>query len=107
MFRPLNDWVLVKLDPLDDRTTDVGLVLVRPQTVRTGTVLRAGVDRLYIDGVVKRTEIKTGERIAFLAGTLDNKQGQQITYTLGEDQALMRESDILFVIEEGNPKLDK
>jgi co-chaperonin GroES (HSP10) len=96
------------MDPaLHEGVSPGGLLLVRPPLVRTGTVVAVGVGRLFVDEVFRATEVKVGERVAFLAATMDTKQGHQMQGTLGEERALIRESDILFVIEEGNPHLDK
>ena len=108
LLHPLHDWVLVRLDPEGAYPPSGLLASVRPRLVLTGRVVAAGPGRDFVDGVHRGTEVREGERVAFLAAVMDTQQGRQLRgATLGEDQALIRESDILFVIEEGNPRLDK
>jgi co-chaperonin GroES (HSP10) len=108
LLRPLNDWVLVALDAApQENISAFGIVFTRPLLVRTGYVLRVGPGRRFVDGVYQPTEVKEGERVAFLAAVLDSKQGYTLQDILGKDRVLIRESDILFVITEGNPRLDK
>jgi len=106
-LRPLNDVVLVKLDP-PDKLSDV---IVTPDTVsgytRKGTVLRVGPGRhkLTKAGTGKTkfvpTQLQPGDRIAFMAAAVDT---QKANYTLDDDQALIREEDVLFTFE-GNIKV--
>lgn len=107
-FRPLNNWVLVKLDPEPPAVYNGGtIIMMHPALIRQGSVVRVGPGRTFSDGVYKHTELKVGERVAFLSAVLDTKQGHQIEGTLSEGEALIREDDVLFVIEEGDLRIEK
>lgn len=109
--KALNDWALVKVDPLPKENTQGGILLVEPHMVRTGVVVNVGKGKLYHDQVYRPTQLKPGERIAFFAGTMDTKQGKAISHKLDDDHALVRETDALFVIEleggEAIPRITK
>jgi len=107
-FRPLNDWVLVAMDHLPgENTSGGGIILTQPALIRKGTVLAIGKGRTYSDGVYKPCDTKVGERVAFLSAVLESKQGYQISGILAPNEALIREPDILFVFEEGDPRIEK
>jgi len=40
-----------------------------------------------------------GDRVAFHMANLQTKQGKELCYRLDEGQGLIRESDVLFVLE--------
>lgn len=107
-IRPMNDVVLVKLDP-PDKLSDV---IITPGTVkeltRKGTVLRVGRGRhkLVKAGGSKTmfvpTQLQPGDRITFMAAAVDT---QRANYYLDNDQALIREEDVLFTFE-GNIRVE-
>lgn len=110
-LRPLHDHVVVELDPVKEFSRG-GIIKVAPEPVRTGTVLAVGPGRRYQvqdqDPQSRRrrtrfvpTELKVGERIAFFQAVMETQQGAQIGYALPNNQALLRETDALFVIPEG------
>jgi len=93
-LKPLGDRVVVRaLDPQEK--TKSGLVV--PDTAKEkpqeGRVLAAGAGRLLDDGSTKRLEVKSGDRVLFgkYAGTEVSLQG--------EDYLILREEDVLAVIE--------
>lgn len=106
-FRPLSDWLVVKLEEAPERASSGLIVLTHPPLVRKAVVLRVGPGRLHSDGVYTPTQVREGDRVAFLAAVLDNKQGHAIEATMAEGEALIREKDILFVIEEGDATIEK
>ena len=67
--------------------------------VRYGRVLMVGPGKQYRDGFLGM-DVKLGERIVFLIGSVDTKSGQSISWHLPKDEVLIREPDILFVIPE-------
>lgn len=104
--RPLNDWVLVRLTALPQK--EGGVVLLHPPLVSQGQVVRVGPGRHYTDGEFRPTQLKAEEVVAFLSVAVDNKQGRQVSHeVLGPSHVLIRETDVLFVIEEGALQLDK
>lgn len=106
-LRPLNDWVVVRLDPTGEHEVSGGIILLHPELVRMGTTISVGPGRTYIDGVYKPCEVHPGDRVAFLAAVLDTKQGHQLEKTTGKEYALIREPDILFVVEGGDMRVTK
>jgi hypothetical protein len=46
-------------------------------------------------------EAKPGDRVVFPAALLDVSQGKATAHVLGDDEALIRETDILLVLEQG------
>lgn len=106
-LRPLNDFVLVKMDPLPDRTSAGGIHLTYDNPVRTGTVIRSGPGRLFVGEDYRPSESKPGDRIAFFTVINQTRQGKSVVHLLGDDQTIIRESDILFFIEEGNPRIEQ
>ena len=106
-LRPLRDVLLIQLEPERDITAG-GIIrpLVRQNPARIGTVLRAGPGRRWKD---KKTgkwsfwtmEAKPGDRVVFPAVLLDTKQGKAIGHVLDEGQGLIRETDVLLVIPQG------
>lgn len=106
--RLLTDRVLVRLEPQKTATSG-GVLLVRDEPYRTGVVVAAGpgrwvkVKRRGAEGyreVLRPTEVREGERIVFPIGSVDTKVGKAVTHYLREDERVIREDDILFVIED-------
>lgn len=104
--RPINDWVLVRMDPLPKKIG--GIFLPNEGHIYTATVLAAGPGvELVIDHQrpdKKRfipTEVRPGERIAFLRWAVESQGGalRSTLAELGADIALIKERDILFVLE--------
>lgn len=98
MLRPLGDHLVVEIEP-EKECTSGGIIRVSPEPVRTGKVLAVGPGKRYPDKFVP-TVIKPGERIAFFKAVTDTKSGKQVTYALEDNQVLLRETDVLFVLPE-------
>ncbi len=96
MIRPLNDWLLVELEP-ETTVTASGLTLVAPEPIRSGRVLAAGPGKRYPEKFVE-TVVRVGERVAFFIAGAQTKQGTQLSYVLPENQILIRETDVLLVL---------
>jgi hypothetical protein len=94
----LSDWVLIELEPTPPLTNG-GLIKIGSDPVRIARALKVGPGRHYRDRFVP-TQIKPGDRFPFFKAASDTKQGKQLAEKLPEGQDLVRESDILFVIEE-------
>lgn len=108
-LRPLNDVLLVRLEPA--RTTTAGGI-VRPDTkqhpIRIAEVLRVGPGKRWKNARTGKfeywpTDARPGDRVVFLAALLQTEQGQQQrrSYSLEDNQALIRETDVLFVVPKG------
>lgn len=96
--RLLNDHVLVAMEP-EPKKTSGGIIIPdnKPAPVRIGRVEMAGTGRYYTDKYVP-IQVEVGERVVFLIGSAGTKSGQSVANYLSEDQVLVREVDILFVI---------
>lgn len=90
-FRPVNDWVLVKMDPLE---THAGAIII-PDTAlgqdhRKATVVSAGPEA---------TGLTEGDRVVFNRAHGEHLQGKRLVRELGDDQLLLKVDDILFAFE--------
>jgi co-chaperonin GroES (HSP10) len=110
-IRPLQDYVLVKVDPPEQVSDTIVMPDVDHAPLRKATVLRVGPGRRRLKHRDKKdllyvpTQVKPGERVVLFAAAMGTKQGRQLTYSLPEDEALVREDDILFVFD-GKVKVD-
>jgi len=104
-LRPLHDHCVVEMEPVKEFSRG-GIIMVAPEPVRVGRVVSIGPGRRYqkTEGSKEkfvRTELKVGERIAFFQAVTQTQQGYLLHYRLPENQALLRETDALFVLPEG------
>ena len=96
----LHDWVLVTLDPISTENVSAGgIILTEPHMLRTGVVKDTGPGKKYSDGPYIGIGVKAGERVAFFAGNMDTKQGNNLKAFINDDEALLPETAVLFVIE--------
>jgi chaperonin GroES len=95
-FRPLRDRVLLKRVEAEERTP-AGIII--PDTAKEkpvgGEVLAVGSGAPDESGKVRPLELKVGDRDLF-----GKWSGTEVIID-GEDRLIMRESDILGVIEDG------
>ncbi|HEY5763465.1 MAG TPA: co-chaperone GroES [Rhodocyclaceae bacterium] len=93
-IRPLYDRIIVKRLE-SQRTTAAGIVI--PDTAaekpEQGEVVAVGDGRLLQDGSVRPLQVKPGERVLF------GKYAGQTVRVDGEELLVMREEDVLGVIE--------
>lgn len=97
----LNDWVLVRTDPMPQA---IGSIImpdsVGAQDTRTATVLQVGPGKELPDGSRHPLDVQVGDRVCFHRWNLEHKNGQAIGHVLeemGQDIALIKEQDVLFV----------
>ncbi|MBW6493224.1 MAG: co-chaperone GroES [Burkholderiaceae bacterium] len=93
-LRPLHDRVIVKrLD--NERKTASGIVI--PDNVAEkpdqGEVLAVGKGKILEDGTVRPLDVKVGNRILF------GKYSGQAVKVEGEELLVMREDDIMAIVE--------
>lgn len=113
-LRPLHDWLLVRRDPPQARST----LIVDPgnegSSVRTGTVLSVGEGRHLDCGKNSPMGVSVGDRIAFFRWHHEHRPGKANTEVLreiadelgvGDDVVLVRENDILFAFD-GDVRVD-
>ena len=93
-IRPLHDRVIVKRVD-SEKNTKGGLYI--PDTAKEkpieGTVLAVGNGKILEDGTVRKLEVKEGDRILF-----GKYSGTEVKIE-GEEHLIMREDDILGVVE--------
>lgn len=93
-FRPLHDRILVKRVEAEQKSAG-GLII--PDTAKEkpleGVVVAVGPGRRLDDGTIRPTALKDGDRILFGKYT-----GDEIKVD-GEEHVIIRESDILAVVE--------
>lgn len=98
-FRPLHDRVLVRRLASDEKTAG-GIII--PDTVQEkpmeGVVVSVGTGFINDNGEVRPLDVKAGDQILF------NKwSGTEVSID-GEDLLVMKESDIMGIIESGKKK---
>lgn len=96
IFRPLHDRVLVRRVDQDEKTAG-GIIL--PDTAQEkpseGQVIAVGTGTKSEDGTVVPLDVKAGDKVLF-----GKWSGNEIKVD-GEDLIIMKESDILGIIETG------
>lgn len=93
-FRPLHDRVLVKrLEP--EHKTASGIVIPDRATEKPdqGEVIAVGNGNILKDGSIQALQVKVGDRILF------GKYDGQTTKVQGEELLVLREEEIMAVIE--------
>ena len=100
--RPLHDRILIQR--LEEGEQKVGGIII-PDTAKEkpqqGKVIAAGTGKVRDDGTRQLPDVKAGDRILF-----GKYSGQEIKLD-GEDYLIMREDEVLGVIEGGNAKKRK
>ena len=93
-FRPLHDRVLVRRVESEQKTAG-GIII--PDTAQEkpmeGEIIAAGNGRVNDDGKVSALDVKTGDRVIF-----GKWSGTEVKVE-GEDLLIMKESDIMGVVE--------
>ena len=93
-IRPLHDRILVKRLE-EERTTKGGIIIPNTATEKPvqGKVVAVGNGKILEDGKVRPLDIKVGDKILF------GKYGGQEVKVEGEELLVMREEDVMAVIE--------
>jgi len=93
-FRPLHDRVLVRRVESEQKTAG-GIII--PDTAQEkpmeGEIIAAGSGRVNDDGKITALDVKTGDRVIF-----GKWSGTEVKVN-GEDLLIMKESDIMGVVE--------
>jgi chaperonin GroES len=94
-IRPLQDRIIVKRVAEEDKTKG-GIII--PDTAKEkpieGKVLAVGNGKVLEDGKVRRLDVKAGDRVLFA-----KYAGTEVKLD-GEDRLIMREEDILGIVED-------
>lgn len=107
-FKPLNDCVLVKLDPRQVYSEILAIPQVRElnHPVSKGTVVSVGPGRWKKrkadrpERVFIPVEARPGMKIVFFSAAMHEKQGENFCHDMPDDHALIRDGDILFAFED-------
>jgi chaperonin GroES len=93
-IRPLHDRVIVKRLE-EERTTSSGIVIPDSATEKpdTGEVIATGIGKILEDGKVRPLDVKKGDKVLF------GKYSGQTVKIEGEEMLVMREEDIMGVLE--------
>jgi len=93
-IRPLHDRLIVKRTE-EQQKTKGGLYI--PDTAKEkpveGTVIAAGTGKILEDGTVRKLDVKKGDRVLF-----GKYSGTEVKIE-GEDHLILREEDVLGIIE--------
>lgn len=111
--RPLSDWLVVKVAPLDKRSAIVDLVGQNESAIRKGTIVAVGPGRpLTATAGHSPMGVEPGEQIVFLRWHSEHRPGKsnvealaRWSAELGEDLCMIRLNDILFAYT-GDVKVD-
>ena len=95
-IKPLGDRIVIKRFEAQERTAG-GIVL--PDSAKNkpqkGTVLAVGPGRMIKDGTRRPLQVKVGDTVLFT-----NWAGDEFKESRGENILLMREEDVLAVLDE-------
>ena len=93
-IRPLHDRVIVKRLE-EERTTESGIVIPDSAAEKpdTGEIMAIGKGKILEDGKVRPLDVKKGDKILF------GKYSGQAVKVEGEEYLVMREEDIMGVLE--------
>ena len=95
-IKPLGDRIVIKRSEAQERTAG-GIVL--PDSAKNkpqkGTVLAVGPGRMIKDGTRRPLQVKVGDTVLFT-----NWAGDEFKESRGENILLMREEDVLAVLDE-------
>lgn len=97
-IRLFHDWVRIFIEP-EQVVSRGGLLMPWVKPIRMARVLAVGPGKHYADGSFVRTELKVGDRFPFFKAATETQQGQALMLRLDDNEALIRESDVLFLIE--------
>jgi len=99
-LRLQSDYVLVELEPARE-TLRNGLFRPGPDPVRIARVLATGPGRFDKKGRRVKMQLKAGDRFPFFMAVTETKMGRSLAKALPDSVSILRESDVLFVIENG------
>lgn len=99
-LRPLHDWMVVELEPSKETFEGGFIVRLSDNPVRIGKVISIGPGRNYPDKFVP-TEVEVGDRVVFFIASTDTQSGKAIHHHLPGNQRLIRETDVLFISDDG------
>jgi len=97
MIRPLHDWILVEMDPIE--TTLGSIIIPEGLDHRKATVLATGPGKELKTGLREPTGVVVGDRVIFNRAHGEHGQGKAIRSELGGGKLLIKPADILFAYQ--------
>lgn len=102
--RPLHDWLVVKMSPLDKRSAIIDVPGQEESAIRKGEVVAVGPGKSNPNNQTRAPMgVEPGEKIVFLRWHTEHRPGKaqvealaRMSAELGEDLCMIRLSDILF-----------
>jgi len=105
--RPLNDSIVIKIDPQSEKT--VSGLLYKPadayeHTFATAEVLAVGPGK-WIKDTDKKTpmHIEKGDGVIFVLFLKETASNKAIQHTLGKDVLIIHPNDVCLVYDRNNP----
>ena len=100
-----SDWMIAVLEPASEATKG-GIIKVGPDPIRFARCKAVGPGRRYWSQKKSRyytvpSEVQPGDRFPFFKGASETKQGHALSMLLDDNEVLIRASDVLFVVDEG------
>jgi chaperonin GroES len=95
----MGDWILVKSNP-DESVTQGGIIIPgesRRTAVKTGVVKAIGPGRINKKGVRIPPDVEVGDTVSYIFALEKTRTGKTVKMALGDDEFLLRESDVLTV----------
>lgn len=97
--------MIAVVEPASEATKG-GIIKVGPDPIRFAVCKEVGPGRVFWSKKHGRTylrpsEVKPGERFPFFKGASETKQGHAFAMLLEDNEVMLRASDVLFVVDEG------
>lgn len=93
-LKPLADRIVVRpLDPQEKTKSGIVLPDTAKEKPQEGKVIAVGTGRLLDEGTVKSLEVKNGDRVLY-----GKYSGTEVSLE-GEDYLILREEDVLAVVQ--------
>lgn len=103
--RPLNDWIVVRLDkPSEAKKDGLWVPASQEDRVRTGVIIKTGPGRTSKKGKLIPMEAAPGMKVAFFRENFETMHGKTLIgflRQLDENIGIIQERDILYEITEG------
>lgn len=98
--------MIAVLEPSPE-VTKSGIIKINPDPIRFAVCKEVGPGRTFWSKKRGRyftvpSEVKPGERFPFFKGASETKQGHAFAMLLEENEVMIRASDVLFVVDEGD-----
>ena len=101
-----SDWMIAELEP-EPKATKGGIIKVAAEPIRFARCKSVGPGRVFWSKsrgsyYLVPSEVQPGDRFPFFKAASETKQGHTLAMLLEDNEVLIRASDVLFVVEEGD-----